>query len=174
MLGFFKKSTPIIKNKVLMLIEVLVFVILITVLIAVFFVGLNPYKRFQDARDARRLVDVTVISSAIADYQVAHSGFYLPAIVATTVGNVYMIGAEKNKCDSYNDFCDTAVTSNTSCVNLSDLISAGNTRVMPISPKGASAWTAGHTGYTLQRATTGQLIIRACESEDRGEIGVAR
>lgn len=174
MWGIFKKPAPIITNRILVLLEVLVFVILAAVLVAVFFVGINPLKRFQDARDARRQIDVNNISSAITVYQIDHGGFYPPTIVATTAGNVYMIGTDKNGCDKYNYFCDTAVTSDTSCVDLSDLVSAEKLYNIPISPKGAGVWNAGHTGYTLQRATTGQLIIRACESEDREEIGAAK
>lgn len=82
-------------------------------------------------------------------------------------------------CDDNNGSCDTAVTSDTTCVNLAGLVDAYLEDV-PISPSGAVTWDDGSadgeegTGYTLERETSGVIRIRSCESEDTTEIEAAR
>lgn len=158
-------------NKGFTLIELLIVIAIIAVLAAVVFVALNPLKRFQDARDSRRAADVNAILSAVKVNQVDNGGNYLAAITALTAGNVYMVGTAVTGC---NATCDTAVTSATSCVDLTGLVTSGHIGSVPISPAGVTTWTAGLTGYTLSKASTGIVTVRACESENTTEIMGAR
>lgn len=156
------------------LIELLIVIAVIAILAAVAFVALDPLTRFRDTRDARRWSDVSAVMNAIKADQVDSRGNYLTAIQNMTAGQVYMIGTAAAGCDDANTSCDTAVSSDTNCVNLSGLVTAGKLGGVPTSPNGAGTWTAATTGYTLQRDTTGILTARACESENTTEIFLAR
>lgn len=163
------------------LIELLVVIAIIGILVAVVFVALDPATRFEQARDAVRQNDVQEILSAVKLNQVDNEGDYLASIAATTAGSVYMIvdGAMVTGCDDNNVSCDTAVTGDTTCVNLAGLVDAYLEDV-PISPSGAVTWDDGSadgeegTGYTLEREASGVIRIRSCESEDTTEIEAAR
>lgn len=157
------------------LIELLIVIAIIAILAAVVFVALNPLKRFQDSRDSRRAADIENLLSAIKVHQVDNGGSYIAAISTTTAGSVYMIGTDSaGTADTFNTFCDTAVAGTSSIINLSGLVTAGYLGSIPVSPNGAGTWTAGHSGYTLTRASNGILTISACESEDTTEISTSR
>lgn len=156
------------------LIELLIVIAIIAILAAVAFVALDPLTRFRDARDAHRWSDVSAMLNAIKAHQVDNGGSYVAAITAMTAGQVYMVGTDVAACDDYNASCDTAVSADGNCVSLAGIVTAGKLGSVPISPNGAGTWTAGHTGYTLQRDATGILTARACESENTTEITLSR
>ncbi len=165
------------------LIELLIVIAIIAILAAVVFVALDPLTRFQDSRDSSRWQDVSAVANAIKLDQVDNGGSYLTAIDGLTNGNTYMIvnGNMATGCDDNNTYCDTNVTDDTSCVNLSGLVSEGYLGNVPISPSsGSVAWDSGSangsegTGYTLTKSSTGIITIRACESENSSEIEVSR
>ena len=153
------------------LIELLIVIAIIAILAAVVFVALDPATRFQDARDTVRSNDAQEILSAVKIDQVDNGGTYLTSIAGTTAGQVYMIGTATTGC---NATCDTAVTSLTNCVDVTGLVTEGYLPEVPVSPTGATTWSAGLTGYTLQRDATGVVTVRACESENTTEISASR
>lgn len=154
------------------LIELLIVIAIISIISAVVFVALDPLTRFKDARDSTRWSDITAVLSAIKIDQIDNGGSYLVAITSMGAGSVYMIGTDTSNCNSYT--CDTSVSGATYCVNLTGLVTEGYLGSVPISPNGSGSWTSGHTGYTLQRDTTGIITVRACESENSDEIWLAR
>ena len=154
-------------------IETLVFVAIVVVLGAVVFVTVDPLSRFRTARDSRRSADINAVLSAIKASQI-ESGFLLPAVSKLVAGSVYMIGTGSAGCDDQNVVCDTAVTSDASCIDLSSLVSGGLLGSVPVSPDGSGNWTAAVTGYTLSRSADGTLTVRACESENASEISASR
>jgi len=156
------------------LIELLIVIAIISILAAIVFVALDPATRFADARDARRYSDAAELLHAIKIDQVDNGGSYMADIAATTSAQVYMIGTAVAGCDDQNAVCNTVVPNDTNCVDLTDLATDGYIGSVPISPNGAGTWTASITGYTLERRGNGILIIRACESENTGEIQVSR
>lgn len=156
------------------LIELLIVIAIIAILAAVVFVALDPLTRFRDSRDSSRWTSVSELMSAIKVDQVDNGGDYLTAIQNLTPSRVYMIGTDVTGCDDNNTYCDTDVSSDTSCVDVTGLVTEGYIGEVPVSPNGEGSWTAGHTGYTLQRDATGILWLRACESENTSEIYVAR
>jgi hypothetical protein len=86
-----------------------------------------------------------------------------------------MIGTDATgTADTFNAFCDTDVTNASTTIDLTVLVTNGYLGSIPVSPNGDGTWTAGHTGYTLTRATNGLLTIRSCESENVDEIATAR
>jgi len=158
------------------LIELLITIAVIAILAAVAFVALNPLQRFQDTRDARRASDVAAVLSAAKTHQVDNDGAYLAAISGLTAGSVYMIndGSAATGCDDNNAQCDTAVTNDTACANLTGLVTGGYLASVPTSPNGAGTWTAARSGYTISRSATNVLTVRACESENTTEIFSSR
>ena len=156
------------------LIELLIVIAIIAILAAVVFVALNPLKRFQDSRDSRRAADVNAVLQAAKVDQVDNGGSYIAAISALNAGDVYMIGTAVAGCDDQNAVCDSDVTSDTSCADLTGLVTEGYMGSVPVSPNGSGAWVAGTTGYTISRAATGILTVRSCESENTAEISVSR
>lgn len=165
-----------ISKKAFTLIELLIVIAIIGIIAASIFVVLDPLSRFRDARDARRWADGSAILSAIKVDQVDNGGTYITAVANTTSGEVYMVsdGAVASGCDDQNTYCDTDVTSDTHCVDLSGLVTEGYLGDVPVSPNGSGTWTSSTTGYTLQRDSTGIITVRACESENTSEIWVAR
>ena len=156
------------------LIELLIVIAIIAILGAVVFVALDPLTRFQDTRDARRWSDATALLNAIKVDQVDNGGAYLSAIASTTAAQVYMIGTATSGCNAQDTYCDVNVTDGTSCIDLTGLFTEGYIGSIPISPNGSGTWTSAITGYTLTRAATGILTIRACESENSSEISISR
>lgn len=161
-----------VKGRGFTLIELLIVIAVIAILAAVAFVALDPLTRFRDARDAHRWSDVSALLNALKSDQVDNRGAYLASVTAMTAGQVYMVGTDVADCNTYT--CDTAVTGAATCVSLAGLVTAGKMGSIPMSPNGAGTWTAGHTGYTLQRDATGILTARACESENTTEISLSR
>lgn len=155
------------------LIELLIVIAIIAILAAVAFVALDPLTRFKDARDAHRWSDISAMLNAAKTDQVDNKGNYTAAIQAMTAGQVYMIGTDVALCTAYNANCDTPVTGAATCVDISGLVTAGKLAAVPVGPNGAGTWTAGHTGYTLQKDATGALTARSCESENTTEIFLA-
>ncbi len=156
------------------LIELLIVIAIISILAAIVFVALDPASRFADARDARRYSDAAELLHAIKIDQVDNGGSYMAAIAATVSSEVNMIGTALAGCDDQNTVCDTDVTADDNCVDLTALVTDGYLGSIPISPNGTGTWTASVTGYTLERRGNGILIIRACESENTSEIQVSR
>jgi type IV pilus assembly protein PilA len=160
-------------NQGFTLIELLIVVAIIAIIAGIIFVALNPLKRFQDSRDARRISDIETLLAAIKTNQVDRGGSYIDEIELLTDGEVNMIGTDTTGCDLT---CTTAVTSSNNCVDLTPLADSGYFGTVPISPNGVntSAWTAEKTGYTLTKASNGIINIRACEYEGPVEISMSR
>ncbi len=158
------------------LIELLIVVAIIAILAAVVFVALDPLTRFQDSRDSVRWQQASEIMSAIKLYQVDNGGYYPSNVTSAASSVVYMIndGSIVTGCDSQNASCDTDVTATASCINLSDLVTGGYLGQLPISPEGVGTWSAGVSGYTLEKDANGALHVRACESENSEEIEIVR
>jgi len=156
------------------LIELLIVIAIVAILATATFVALDPLIRFKDARDTRRRTDIAAIMSAVKINQVDNRGAFLPAIGALAVDSVNMIGTDSSACDSFNAFCDTAVTSSASCADLSEFTTRGYLGSVPVSPNGGGGWSVGHTGYTIQRSSVGIITIRACESENSDEILISQ
>ena len=177
---------PLIHNrskKGFTLIELLIVVTIIAILAAIVFVALDPLTRFRDARDSRRASDINGLLSAVKIDQIDNGGSYLSSITSATSSEIYMAvngSSMTTGCDDNNNSCDTNVTSDTHCLDISGLVTEGYLVTAPVSPTGAVAWDDGSgasdegTGYTISRASTGILTVRACESENTTEIFIGR
>ena len=153
------------------LIELLLVIAIIAILAAIIFVALDPLKRFQDARDARRWSEVEELLHAIKIDQIDNKGRYLPSIAGLPNGETWMVSATGTATTSCNVNCTTGdpsvVASTSACVDLSGLVDEGYISVVPVSPTSpdlSTNWSSDYTGYTISR--NGQYItITACEGE---------
>ena len=163
------------------LIELLIVIAVIAILVAISFVAIDPLTRFKDVRDSTRASDILSILSAIKIDQVDNKGYYLTAIRNMNVGEWYMItNGMSTGCADNDANCDVNVTTDTNCVDLSGLVTEGYLGEIPYSGAGAVTWDSGSfngnegTGYVLKRESTGIIRIQSCESENTGDIKLAR
>lgn len=152
------------------LIELIIVIAVIAIISAVVFVALDPLKRFEDARDAKRWTDVSAILNAIKVDQVDDGGSYASAISSLTVDRYYVIGTAASGCT----VTCTAKTTEAACVDLEsgadDIVAGGYLAAIPTDP---STGTAANTDYYIMRATTGAITVGACDPEGDA-ISVAR
>lgn len=149
------------------LIELLIVIAIIVVLAAAVFVALNPAKRFQDSRNARRSSDVASILSALKTDQIDNGGTYLTAVAALTVDTEYTIGTDAVGC---NAGC-TAVTTEAACADLTGLVTDGYLGSVPFDP---SSGTAAETDYYIMRNTAGTITVGACDAENGATVSLTR
>ena len=166
-------------NKGFTLIELLIVIAIIAILAAIIITALNPLKRFRDSRDARRWSDAISILNAVIIDQVDNGGFYIDVIGgdkdgvgALNIGEVYMIGTATSGCDDNNNFCTDDVDGDSHCVDLTGLADEGYLGKVAYAPKGLVTWNSEISGYTLERKTAHNIVIRSCESEGILDISV--
>jgi len=139
--------------KAFTLIELLVVIGIIATLTTVVFVAVNPAKRFQDARNARRTGDADTLLSAVHQY-IVDTGGSLPAGVGTPasqIGTCATGGAT---------LCPGA---NAACIDLTTVLSGGKyLKTNPIDPQTGSAVT---TGYSVTKDANNLFTITACSAE---------
>lgn len=147
------------------LIELLIVIAIIAILAAIIITALNPLKRFRDSRDARRWSDAIGVLNAVIIDQVDNGGLYIEVVSELNADEVYMIGTAESGCDDKNENCIVDVESDSHCVNLDGLTDEGYLGRVPVAPTGEESWSYEVSGYTLERTTSQNIIIRACETE---------
>lgn len=148
------------KNKGFTLIELLVVVAILAILATVVFVALNPVKRFADARNARRFVDVDSILTAIHEYAIDNNGV-LPAGITTSelqLGSCAAGGAVP---------CTGA---GAACLDISATL-APYLKSIPTDPNGG---TAALTNYSVVKDANNIVTVKACNSEVGTTVQVSR
>lgn len=148
------------------LMELLIVIAIIIVLASAVFVALNPAKRFQDSRNARRSSDVAAILSALKTDQVDAGGSYLASVAALTVDTAYQIGTDAAGCGT-----TCTGVAQAACADLTGLVTAGYLGSVPMDP---STGTAAQTDYSIKRNTSGTLTVSACDAEAGITVSVSR
>lgn len=141
------------------LIELLLVVAIIAILATVVIVALNPVKRLQDSRNARRYSDVDSILTAIHEYVIDNNGS-LPAGITTSelqLGTCASGGAA---------VCTTA---GAACLDLSTPL-AKYLKTIPVDPLG----TAATTYYSVVKDANNIVTVKACDAEDGATIAASR
>lgn len=141
------------------LMELLIVIAVIIVLAAAVFVALNPAKRFQDTRNARRSSDVEAIIAALKTDQVDNGGTYAADVEALTDGSNYVIGTNASGCNSG---CG-ALTTQAACVDLAELVTDGYLGSVPFDP---STGAATFTDYYLTTNASGTVTVGSCDPEN--------
>lgn len=142
------------QHKGFTLMEILLVIGLLAVLAVVVFVALDPAKRFQDTRNARRTTDIQNILSAVHTYVNDTKGTF-PAAITTTEKQ---IGTAATGCAIATGGC--AVSGATDCVDLGTALGS-YLKSIPTDPNG----TAALTGYSIVRDANNMVTVRACNAE---------
>ena len=182
------------------LIELLIVIGIIGFLAAAVLVAVDPVRRIQDARDARRSAEVNGLLNALLNKQVDDRQLYngeTGALVITSSTNAQVIVSSHTGvvCNSQttrpgcNKTLDTAAA-NTACVaNLSGLVPTYIAEI-PTDPRGAGqvfcstasgCTTLGdlglgttNSGYYIQRTTGNRIEIGSCKPEQASTISIKR
>jgi len=142
------------KNKsAFTLIELLVVIGIIAALTTVVFVSLNPTKRFQDARNARRTTDTDTILSAIHQY-IVDTGGSMPIGIGSTASQIgTCVSGGANPC----------IGAEAACIDLAANLSSNKyLKTNPIDPGNGSAAT---TGYSISKDSNNLFTVTACSAE---------
>lgn len=138
------------------LVELLLVIGIIATLAVVTFVALDPAKRFQDARNARRVSDAETILSAVHQYIIDNRGTFPAGLVADTE---QVLGTSSSGCTNYSGGCDARVEA---CLDLT----GGLVRYLKAMPFDPQDGTAEITHYSILRDSNGIVTVRACNAEE--------
>jgi prepilin-type N-terminal cleavage/methylation domain-containing protein len=142
------------------LIELLVVIAIIAILAVIVFVALNPVKRFQDSRNARRTQDAQSMLTAIHE-SIVDNGGTMPVGITTSEQQL-------GTCTTGgNTLCTTAAAA---CVDLSTTL-ASYMKSIPVDP---GSGTAATTGYSVVRDANNIVTIKACGAEAGAVIQASR
>ena len=136
------------------LIELLIVIAIIAILATVVFVALNPPKRFQDSRNARRTADVQSILTAVHQ-SIVDNGGAIPVGISTTEQQLGSCAASTQ--------CGVV----TACSDMSTVLAA-YLKTLPKDPSLASAST--ETGYSVIMDANNIITVRACMAEGAGVV----
>lgn len=145
------------------LVELLLVIGIIATLAVVVFVALDPAKRFQDSRDAKRVSDVETILSAVHQYVIDNKGAFPDGLDQDTER---MLGTYGASCEYYNGGCDVSTGA---CLNLADELSK-YLKTIPFDPQMGNEQ---ETYYSILRDGSGIIMVRACAAEG-SQISVSR
>jgi prepilin-type N-terminal cleavage/methylation domain-containing protein len=179
------------------LIELLIIIAIIGFLAAAILVAVDPVKRIQDSRDARRSAEANAVLNAILKKQVDDRALFdgdATAPINTHADNAQVIVRDLAGIDCTNAAtrpgCDQTMDNSTqySCVALIDGIVPTYIAELPIDPRGtgsapcASGCTFlgnlnlgdGNTGYYIHRTSGNRIEIGSCKPEQAATIKVKR
>ena len=144
------------------LIELLLVITILSILLVVVFAALNPAKRLQDTRNARRWSDInevlTAIHECIVDNDLATCGLPASGTLAETQLGTCTTGGTA--------VCTGAAAA---CLNLTTPL-ANYIASIPLDPSGGTAST---TNYAVTMSN-GIITVSACGAEGGQSISVSR
>jgi prepilin-type N-terminal cleavage/methylation domain-containing protein len=156
------------KNKSLVrgftLIELLLVIGIIAALALIVIVALDPAKRFEDSKNARRLSDIQSISTALSQYIVDNRG----TIPSNITQEEKQIGTAGSGCELSTDVCNIANTGD--CADLSTTLG----RYLREMPFDSEYGSADLTHYSVQMDSNNIITVRACESTDPETASISR
>lgn len=158
-------------NQGFTLIELLVVIAIIAILAVLVFVALNPAKRFQDSRNARRSSQTGEILTAIHECIVDNAGTVATCLGTLTANQTYEIvtGAVASGCQDPTNACSTA-TADSNCARLDQTLAA-YLKTIPADPGGA---IGGHTRYSIEVDSNNIVTIASCGAEGGQVISASR
>ncbi len=151
------------------LIELLVVIAIIAALSVIVFVALNPAKRLQDSRDARRQSDVESMLTAVHAYIVDNKGVLPPSLLGDTASTDYMLGSGTGGTCPALTQNNCAVTAG-NCDNLGPDLTK-YLKQLPTDPK---TGTQVVSGYAVNIDANGIVTVKACLSENNTAIQSSR
>lgn len=166
------------------LIELILVIAIIAILAAAIFVALDPARRLNESRNARRWTDVTTLLDGVVKYQVDNRGDHYGVIDAEAVnaladGEYAMIGTQTDNVgcrDASAPYTTAAAVCNAvagagavedDCVDISAIGSNYLARI----PYDPNTGTDAITRYYITRDTNGAIIIGSCDEDGEGAGG---
>src|SRR3990167_4629909 len=145
------------------LIELLVVIGVLTVLLAIVLIAINPARQFAQANNTQRRSDVNAILNAVHQYAADNKGA-IPTGIGTSATPVCLTGGTIT-CASGVNLCTTLVTK-----YLADLPKDPKTGVVDPAANGPCAsGTLGYdTKYTVSKSSTDNRITVTAIAEDEG------
>lgn len=156
------------------LIELLIVIGVLGILAGIILVAVDPAKRLEQARDARRFSEVNSMLNAILNYTVDNVGT-LPTALDSVATNSQQLGTGVT-CEVG---CTGAFGGATvaACADLtSDLVDEYIAEI-PVDPEGGNGtetYDAVRTGYWVNRSATGRIQVGSCNPERATAITVKR
>ncbi len=145
------------------LVELIIVIAIIAILAGAIFVAIDPARRLNETRNARRNSDVATILDAIKKYQGDNAGVHYATVVSMAADTYYQLGTASSGCGVT---CGLNTTQ-TGCVDLSN-IGTNYLAVVPLDPNGG---TSAKTAYAIERDSNGAITIQACNAEGEGPGG---
>jgi prepilin-type N-terminal cleavage/methylation domain-containing protein len=145
------------ENKGFTLLELLITIAILTILMTISIVAINPARQFSKAHDAKRASDINEILSAIGQYASDNKGALPPAITTSA----------QSISNTEADLCSTLVT-----------LYLASLPVDPLTNNGASVTDCGlayNTNYTIVKSNTdNRVTVSAPATEIGSPISVTR
>lgn len=151
-------------KKAFTLIEILVVIGILTVLLAIALVAINPARQFSQANDVQRRSDVNAILNAIQQFAADNKGT-LPAGITTTTKTVTSTAGVGNV-----DLCADLVPTYIADLPL-DPTTGSETPANSICTDAAATYD---TGYTVAKSAAGNRITVTAAGEITTTITVTR
>lgn len=145
------------------LVELIIVIAIIAIIAAGIFVAIDPARRLNESRNARRSSDVANILDSLVKYQADNNGQHLASVAALTAGQYSVIGTDAAGC---NTTCG-AQTTQAACVSLAGLPA----NYLGAIPKDPSTGTDANTDYYISRGSLGTLTVGACDPQGAGAGG---
>lgn len=135
------------------LIELLVVIGILSILLVITLVAINPVRQFQLANNTKRRSDVNVVLNAVHQYAADHKG-QLPAGITTSVQSIASGGGNS-------DICTDIVPTYIAAVPADPLTNNG------ASVTDCSSYT---TGYQITKSNTNNRVTVTAPAAELGEV----
>lgn len=143
------------------LVDSIIVVTIVVILLSLMLATLNPLEKVRIFQDSKRYNDINALINTLIQYQTDNSGDHYQNILDLESQKYYMIGT----CESSGDIGCRAKTTESKCVDISEVIKA---------PKAPSGGTAEKTLYYLMKWEEGALTIGACDTGVEDKIEMTR
>ena len=158
----------LIKNrKGFTLVELLIIIAIISILFSVILVAVDPARRFAEARNAVRQMDVRDILEAILTYTVDFK-CNLPAGIDNLPGTSQILGTKTTGCGGQ---CTATTGVGPDCLDLTSSLVETYLSAIPADPGSGSA---ANTDYFVNKTAGGRILVGACDPERGASTRVSR
>ena len=140
------------------LIELLVVIGILTVLLAIVLVAINPARQFSQANDTQRRSDINAILNAVHQYGADNKGA-LPSGITTTEATICKTGGSVTCPASSVDLCTDLVAKYLADLPRDPLSSVSS--IDPTTASGPCTATGYNTGYKIVKTSSNRVTVTA-------------